>query len=57
MGNKEQNRQFAEAIRQLEIEFGRKLSLDEQRRLHDEISGQGLKTVAEIVEWGRALFY
>jgi hypothetical protein len=57
VANREQNRQFAEAIRQLEIDFGRKLSHDERRRLHEEISGQGLKTVEEIVEWGRALFF
>jgi len=31
MGNREQNRQFAEAVRQIEDYFGRKLSLDEQQ--------------------------
>src|SRR5579859_1898956 len=57
MSNREQNRQFAEAIRQIEQKLGRGLSRDEQRMLHDEISGQNLKTLAEIVEWGLALLY
>jgi len=57
MSNREQNRQFAEAVHQLESVLGRNLSLDEIRRLHDEISGQSLKTIEEIVEWGRALLY
>lgn len=57
MSNREQNRQFAEAIRQLEQKLGRRLTRDEQRMLHDEISGEYLRTVNEIVEWGLALFY
>jgi hypothetical protein len=57
MSNREQNRQFAEAVRQLEDRLQRKLSPDEIRRLHDEISGEGLTTVEEIVEWGLALFF
>jgi len=57
VSNREQNRQFAEAIRQLEKILQRKLSPDEWRMLHEEISGEGLKTVQEVVEWGLALFF
>ena len=57
MSNREQNRQFAEAIRQIEEKLRRSLSLDDKRRLHDEISGQHLETIDEIVEWGISLFY
>ncbi|HYM79008.1 MAG TPA: hypothetical protein VE377_23745 [Candidatus Dormibacteraeota bacterium] len=56
MNNRQQNRQFDEAIRRIESVLGRKLSMDERRRLHDEITKQGLKTIDEIVSWGLALF-
>lgn len=57
MSNREQNRQFAEAVRQIEMKLGRDLSDDDKRRLHDEISGEGLTTIDEIVDWGISLFY
>lgn len=57
MSNREQNRQFAEAVRQIEKKLGRDLSDDDKRRLHDEISGEGLTTIDEIVDWGISLFY
>ena len=57
MTNRQQKRQFDEAVRRLEAILGReKLSKEERRRLHDEITKQGIKTIDEIVDWGRALF-
>jgi hypothetical protein len=56
MNNKEQKRQFEEAVRRLERILHRKFSYDDRRRLHDEITRQGLKTVDEIVDWGLAVF-
>jgi hypothetical protein len=56
MSNREQNRQFDEAFRQLQMKFENKLTPEDKRRLHDEISGKGLETVDDIVQWGEALF-
>jgi hypothetical protein len=60
VNNRQQNRQFKEAIRRIEAvlqrEPARELSKDERRRLHDEITRQGVKTIDEIVKWGLALF-
>jgi hypothetical protein len=53
--NRDQNRQFAEAVRRIETELGRKLASSEKRRLHDEINGHGLE-LEEIVDWGCAMF-
>ncbi|BDA67608.1 hypothetical protein RIVM261_090820 [Rivularia sp. IAM M-261] len=39
-GNRAQNKQFTDAIREIEKLIGRKLSKREVRRLHDAISGQ-----------------
>ncbi|WP_052684781.1 RHS repeat-associated core domain-containing protein [Lentzea aerocolonigenes] len=40
-GNQRQNRQAADAIRTAEREIGRRLTDDEKRWVHDEITGQG----------------
>jgi hypothetical protein len=56
LNNREQNRKFDEAVRRIEAILNRKLSKDDRRRLHDEITRQGLKAIDEIVDWGRALF-
>ena len=53
--NRAQNRQFAEAVRQIASRCGRSLSQDEERRLHDEITKQG-HSLADIVEIGAAMF-
>lgn len=53
--NQAQNKQFADAIREIERRIGRKLSLDEIRRLHDAISGQGYG-YHDIVEEGVGMF-
>jgi hypothetical protein len=56
MNNRRQNREFDEAVRRIEVILQRKLFKNDRRRLHDEITRQGLKTIDEIVDWGRALF-
>jgi hypothetical protein len=56
VNNRQQNRQFEEAIRRIEAVLGRPLSKDERRRLHDEITRQRVQTIDEIVDWGLALF-
>ena len=53
--NKAQNKQFADAIREIEKRVGRKLSKDEIRRLHDAISGQDYG-YHDIVEEGVGMF-
>jgi hypothetical protein len=55
IGNQSENKQFADAVRQVEKELQRRLSRGEQRRLHDAISGEGL-TFQEIIEVGLGLF-
>ncbi len=50
-----QNRQFDEAVRQIESRCGRKLSKGDRRRLHDEITGQGFP-IPDIVNIGVGLF-
>ena len=54
VNNRDQNRQFADAIQQLRRE-GIHLDKDKQRELHNAISRQGL-SFWEIVEIGRAMF-
>jgi hypothetical protein len=53
--NRQQNRQFREAIRQIEGAIGRRLSFTERRRLHDEIS-KGDYTLREIIDLGSGMF-
>ncbi len=52
--NQKENEEFREAVKRIERDFGRKLTRDEIRRLHDEISGKGFG-LDEIVETGKAL--
>lgn len=40
-GNQQQNRSFADAIKEGQRTIGRQLTKDEVRRVHDDISGQG----------------
>jgi hypothetical protein len=53
--NRDQNRQFQEAVRLIEVELRRKLTAGERRRLHDEITEHG-HTIDEIVDIGLAMF-
>jgi hypothetical protein len=55
MSNREQNRQFEEAVRQIERVLRRKLDAAERRRLHDEVTRQGY-TLQEIIDIGLAMF-
>jgi hypothetical protein len=55
MSNKQQNREFKEAVRRIEQTLGRGLSKEEQRMLHLEISRQG-HDLNDIVAIGLALF-
>lgn len=50
-----QNKQFADAVREIERRIGRKLSKGEIRRLHDVISGQDYG-FHDIVEEGVGMF-
>jgi hypothetical protein len=50
-----QNRQFDEAVRQIESHCGQKLSKGDRRRLHDEITGQGF-SLPDIVNIGVGMF-
>jgi hypothetical protein len=53
--NKQQNRQFLEAVRHIQRGLGRKLSFAERRRLHDEIT-KGAYALREIIEIGLTMF-
>lgn len=53
--NRQQNRQFKEAVRRIERDLGKKLSRDQIQQLHREISKQGF-TLEEIIETGLGLF-
>jgi hypothetical protein len=55
VNNRQQNRQFDEAVRQIQRVLGRELDAADRRRLHDEISGRGY-TMQEIIEIGLAMF-
>ena len=55
MTNRDQKRQFDEAVRQIERIIGRKLGKDEIQRLHREISHEGYD-LEGIVQVGLALF-
>jgi len=61
--NRDQNRQFDEAVRLIEVELAvggasakdRKLTAGDRRRLHDKITGHRY-TIDEIVDIGLAMF-
>jgi hypothetical protein len=53
--NKDQNRQFRDAVREIERLLSRELTNDEQDRLHREISGMGF-SFDTIVQVGMAMF-
>ncbi len=53
--NQRQNKQFADAIREIERRIDGKLSKDQIRRLHDAISGQ-IYDYHDIVEEGVRMF-
>jgi hypothetical protein len=53
--NTAQNKQFADAVREIEKRIGRKLSKGEIRRLHDAISDQDYG-FHDIVEEGVSMF-
>jgi hypothetical protein len=55
MSNRQQNRQFDEAVRQIEKILRRKLDSVERRRFHDEVTRQGY-TLQEIIDIGLAMF-
>ena len=53
--NRAQNRQFADAVKEIEKKIGRGLSADDRRKLHDAITGQNMG-FHEIVAEGISLF-
>ena len=53
--NRAQNRQFDDAVQEIQRRIGRNLSADDRRQLHDSISGQNMG-YHEIVEEGISLF-
>ncbi|MBL7816714.1 MAG: hypothetical protein JNL70_16960 [Saprospiraceae bacterium] len=53
--NEAQNKQFNDAIQEIQRKIGRKLSDNERQRLHHEISGQNF-SYKEIIEHGIAMF-
>jgi hypothetical protein len=55
IGNQSENKQFSDAVREIERQIHRRLSRSEQRRLHDEITGQQFD-FHEIVAIGLSLF-
>ncbi len=56
MSNRSENRRFHEAVRRIERALGRKLSPQDRRRLHDEVTAKRY-TLNEIVDVGLALFH
>jgi len=55
LSNRDQNRQFRAAVREIERILGRELTDDEWSRLHREISKEGYDFDA-VVQVGRAMF-
>jgi hypothetical protein len=53
--NQAQNKAFRGAVQEIERSVGRRLTKDEIRQLHDEITGQGYG-YQEIVDEGNAMF-
>jgi hypothetical protein len=55
VSNRDQNRQFRAAVREIEKLIGRALSEEEWERLHREVSGMGF-SFGTIVQIGLAMF-
>jgi len=55
VSNKDQNRQFRDAVREIERILGCQLSASEWERLHREVSGMGF-SFDTIVQIGLAMF-
>jgi len=55
LSNRDQNRQFRAAVREIERLLFRKLTRDERERLHREISGMGY-SFETIVDIGLTMF-
>jgi hypothetical protein len=55
LSNRDQNRQFRDAVREIERIIGRELTAVDWERLHREVSGMAF-TFGEIVEIGIAMF-
>jgi hypothetical protein len=55
MTNRDQNREFREAIHRIEGILDRELTADERQRLHREASGKNYG-LEEIVQIGLAMF-
>jgi hypothetical protein len=53
--NRDQNRQFRDAIREIERQIERELEDEEWERLHREVSGMGF-SFGTIVQIGLAMF-
>jgi hypothetical protein len=53
--NQDQNRQFRDAVREIERVIGRELTAPEWERLHREVSGMGF-SFGTIVQIGVAMF-
>ncbi|MDF3144432.1 MULTISPECIES: hypothetical protein [unclassified Streptomyces] len=54
-GNQAENREFKDALREIERNLGRDITPAERRALHDRITGQGYG-YHRIVEEGKGLF-
>ena len=55
LSNRDQNRQFRAAVREIERLLGRELTDDEWERLHREVSGMGY-SFDTIVDTGLTMF-
>ena len=55
MSNRDQNRQFRDAVREIERILGRQLTDSEWDQLHREVSGMGY-SYGTIVQVGLAMF-
>jgi hypothetical protein len=55
MTNRDQNREFREAVRRIEGIIERQLTADEEQRVHREISGWNY-SLEDIVNIGVAMF-
>lgn len=53
--NQAQNKQFDDACKEIEKQIGRKLSKDDRRKLHDEITGQDMG-FQDLVQHGVSMF-
>jgi len=55
LGNRDQNRQFRDAVREIERILGRQLTITEWDRLHREVTGMGY-SYGTIIQVGLAMF-